>query len=120
MGMTQEVALKDLRFFAPIGYYAEERLLGNEFYVDVRVRFPFDSPDAEALHNTLNYEELYEIVSEAMRAERKLLESAAKDILAEIRARFAFANEIVVSIKKTTPPFGSDTACSQVSLRMTN
>jgi len=120
MGMTQEVALKQLRFFAPIGYYAEERLLGNEFYVDVRVRFPFDNPDAEALHNTLNYEELYEIVSEAMRPERKLMESAARDILEEIRMRFAFANEIVVSIKKTTPPFGTDTACSQITLRITN
>ncbi len=114
--IMQEVSLKDVRFFSPIGYYEEEQLLGNEFYVDVSVRFPFENPDAEDLHNTLNYADLYGILVKVMRPKRKLLESAARDILVDIRTCYLFVDEIFVSIKKTTPPFGTDTAYSQVSL----
>ncbi len=114
--ITQEVALKDLRFFSPIGYYAEERILGNEFFVDVIVSFPFQNEASDELRNTLNYEELYAIVRAAMGQERKLLESAAEEILQTARLTFAFAAEIRVAIRKTTPPFGIDHVHTQVSL----
>jgi 7,8-dihydroneopterin aldolase/epimerase/oxygenase len=114
--ITQEVALQEVRFFSPIGYYAEERLLGNEFFVDFCVTFPYEEGDAEALTQTLNYEELYAILRDVMQKERKLLESAAKEIMDISRSRYAFANKIMVSIRKTTPPFGVDHIHTRVSL----
>ncbi|MFD1769065.1 dihydroneopterin aldolase [Sphingobacterium suaedae] len=114
--ITQEVALTNVRFYAPIGYYAEERLLGNEFFVDVAVRFPFQNPDAEQLSNTINYEGLFAILSRVMKRERLLLESAAEEILSVARDCYSFAVEIDVMIRKTTPPFGKDHAHSSVKL----
>ena len=119
MALTvQEVALRDVRFFAPIGYYPEEQILGNEFFVDVALRFPFDNKnlDAEDLQNTVNYEELYQILVEVMTSRRKLLESAAKDILDIVKMQYPFVDEIEVVIRKTTPPFGLDYIKSVVSL----
>jgi len=114
--VIQEVALRNVRFFSPIGYYEEERILGNEFFVDVSVYFPFRNPDAEDLANTINYEELYQLLCTVMEKERKLLESAAEELLAGIQGRYSFLNEARVSIRKTTPPFGHDDVQTVVSL----
>lgn len=115
--ITQEVSLSQVRFFSPIGFYEEEQVLGNEFFVDVSVRFPFENLDTEDLQNTLNYAELYVILQEVMRPKRKLIESAAQAILMEIRTRYLFTEEITVRITKTTPPFGTDSAHSAVCLQ---
>jgi len=115
--IIQEVALCNVRFFSPIGYYEEERILGNEFIVDVFVYFPFRNPDAEDLTNTINYEELYQLTCAVMKKERKLLESAAEELLSGIRTRYSFLNEARVSIRKVTPPFGHDEVQTVVSLQ---
>lgn len=115
--ITQEVALEKVRFFSPIGYYEEERILGNEFFVDVYVFFPFQNPDSEDLENTVNYEELFQLVNTVMKKERKLLESAAEEILLGIREKYLFVDEARVAIHKLTPPFGHDQVQTAVSLR---
>ncbi|PRD48414.1 dihydroneopterin aldolase [Sphingobacterium haloxyli] len=114
--ITQEVALQKVRFFSPIGYYKEERILGNEFFVDVVVRFPFGNANTEDLSNTINYGELYNLVYEVMKKERRLLESAAEEILSKIQNRYPFVDEARVSVHKTTPPFGHDHVQARVSL----
>jgi dihydroneopterin aldolase len=114
--ITQKVALKDVRFYSPIGFYEEEQVLGNEFYINLEVLFPFENSDAEDLKNTINYEELYQILVDVMRPKRKLLESALEDILDIVLKKYAFAQEVNVSIRKVNPPFGGDLANSEVSL----
>jgi len=114
--IMQEVALNEVRFFSPIGYYPEERLLGNEFFVDFSVSFPFENDHADDLNNTLNYEELYGLLCKVMKKDRQLLESAAAEILDEAKSRYPFATKIVVAIRKTTPPFGVDHIHTRVSL----
>jgi dihydroneopterin aldolase len=52
-----------------------------------------------------------------MQPKRKLLESAASEILDQIRLRVADAVTIEVMIRKSNPPFGGDLSCSQVSLK---
>jgi dihydroneopterin aldolase len=108
--------LEDVRFYSPIGFYEEEQVLGNEFYVSVSVSFPFQNPDSENLENTVNYEELYAILVEVMSPRRKLLESAAEDILNRIVEEYANVQQIEVAIRKINPPFGGDVAKSVVSL----
>lgn len=114
--ITQKVALKDVRFYAPIGFYEEEQVIGNEFYINLEVTFPFENSDAEDLGNTINYEELYQILVDVMRPKRKLLESALEDILDLVLKKYSFLQEVYVSIRKVNPPFGGDLANSQVSL----
>ncbi|MDR2269344.1 MAG: dihydroneopterin aldolase [Sphingobacterium sp.] len=115
--ILQTVSLKEARFYAPIGYYEEEQVLGNEFFVSIDVCFPFHNTETEDLRNTLNYEELYQITARVMRPKRKLLESAAAEILEQIREAVSHAEIIEVVIRKSNPPFGGDLSSSQVGLK---
>lgn len=114
--ITQKVALSEVRFFSPIGFYEEEQVVGNEFYVNVEVCFPFNNSDAEDLNNTINYEELYQVLNEVMTPARKLLESAVEDILDVLIRKYSFITTAKVCIRKVNPPFGGDLANSSVSL----
>ena len=114
--IIQKVALKEVRFYSPIGFYDEEQVIGNEFYLNVEVTFPFENSDAEDLNNTVNYEELYQILVDVMTPKRKLLESALEDILDLILKKYTFLQQVFVSIRKINPPFGGDLANSEVSL----
>ncbi|WP_437921635.1 dihydroneopterin aldolase [Sphingobacterium sp. LRF_L2] len=114
--IIQEVALKDVRFFAPIGFYEEERILNNEFFVDLMIFFPFRNEAPDELPNTVNYAELFQLLQQTMKKERKLLESAAHEILERTLAQYDFITELKVSIRKTTPPFGIDNIHAVVSL----
>lgn len=114
--ITQKVSLREVRFYSPIGFYEEEQVVGNEFYVNVDVCFPFENSDAENLKNTINYEEIYQIVLEVMSPKRKLLESALEDMLDLILKKYSFAQKVYVSIRKINPAFGGDLANSEVSL----
>ncbi|WP_312186132.1 dihydroneopterin aldolase [Sphingobacterium sp.] len=115
--ILQTVSLKEARFYAPIGYYEEEQILGNEFFVSIDVCFPFQNTETEDLHNTLNYEELYQLAAKVMQPKRKLLESAAAEMLNQIRDAVDHAITIEVVIRKSNPPFGGDLSSSQVSLK---
>lgn len=114
--ITQKVSLKEVRFYSPIGYYEEEQVIGNEFYVNVEVSFPFENSDAEDLKNTINYEELYQVLLGVMTPKRKLLESALEDMLDLILKKYNFVHKVYVAIRKINPPFGGDLANSEVSL----
>ncbi|MEI5984123.1 MULTISPECIES: dihydroneopterin aldolase [Sphingobacterium] len=114
--IIQQVSLEDVRFYSPIGFYEEEQILGNEFFVTVSVSFPFKNPDSEVLENTINYEEIYRILVEVMSPRRKLLESAAEDILNKLVETYSSVQKIDVRIRKSNPPFGGDLANSVVSL----
>lgn len=116
--ITQTIAIEQARFFSPIGYYEEERLLGNEFFVDVHVAVKVSSESSDELEDTLNYEELYVAISKVMRKERKLLESAAQEILGDLQMKFAHLEGVTVKITKTHPPFGADTAKASVKLKI--
>ena len=117
--ITQKVALREVRFYSPIGFYEEEQVIGNEFFLNLEVVFPFENSDAEDLKNTINYEELYQILAEVMRPRRKLIESALEDILDMVLKKYAFVQQVNVVIRKVNPPFGGDLANSEVSLSYT-
>ena len=114
--IIQKVALREVRFFSPIGFYEEERVIGNEFFVNLEVEFPFQNSDAEDLDNTINYESLYQILVEVMTPKRKLLESVLEDILDRVLKNYLFIHKALVSIRKINPPFGGDLANSEVTL----
>lgn len=116
--IRQHVALADARFYAYHGYYAEERVLGNEFTVDIRVAFDRDDRiTADELQHTVNYEQLYHIAKTEMQLPRKLLETVAEAMLHRVRKDFPFVSNIDVGVTKHNPPFGGDRAKASVRLR---
>ncbi len=111
------VALHGADFFAYHGFYPEEQKLGSCFVVDIEAGF---SPTAhigdDELHNTINYEQLYEIACEVMKQPRKLLETVAQAIIDEIKRQYAFVDTLQVTVKKLNPPMGGKVVYSAVVL----
>lgn len=116
MEVMCRIKVKDIRFFSYHGFYPEEQILGNEYFVSIEVLLPLQSPLNDELKNTLNYETLYAIAETEMKIPQKLLETAAINILNKALTKSEIIEQIKVSICKINPPFGGDKAKSEVEL----
>lgn len=114
-----KVGLYDAEFFARHGFYEHEQITGNRFTVDIEVTYDNTNDlTADELDNTVNYEQLYIIVEEEMKATKKLLETVAQAIVNRLKARFPFINQLSVTIKKMNPPLGGKVAYSGVTITL--
>ncbi|MES2107836.1 MAG: dihydroneopterin aldolase [Bacteroidota bacterium] len=99
------ISLQGAEFFGFHGFYPEEQKLGCKFIVDVDVNFePLNNLKDDKLSNTVDYEQVYNIIDGQMKKTSKLIETVAQAIADEIKARFSFADSIRVSVKKLNPP----------------
>ncbi|MDE6769217.1 MAG: dihydroneopterin aldolase [Muribaculaceae bacterium] len=115
--MEYEIALTGLRFFGRHGVLEQEKKVGNEFIVDVKVRIPYSkeilSDDLEA---TISYADIYGIVSEEMGKPRKLLETVAGTIHSKIAHRWPQITSGSIKICKSNPPIAHISGSSEVTL----
>lgn len=98
------INLKDLRFYSKIGVSDQERMVGNEYIVNVSIAYDACIFEEENLESSISYADVYEEIKEEMQVERQLLESAARCISRRISERWTFSQEIVVKIEKSIPP----------------
>ena len=98
------IELKNLRFFAEHGLYAEEALLGNEFEVDISIRKHAPDTIVSSVDQTVDYVEVFRIVQEEFSKRKPLLETCAMTIAARIRDAFQDLKTISVSVRKLHPP----------------
>lgn len=100
------IALEGMHFWAKIGYYEEEQLVGNEIHIDVHVdtkEIILDGDDD--LSSTLNYETIYHLCRLEMKKPVKLLETMALNIHRRIHSQFQDKGiEVKVRISKISPP----------------
>lgn len=119
----QKISLKDLEFFAYHGFYPEEQVEGNTFFVTITVVFPVEGhmpiAEREELNNTLNYEILYKCIEEEMKATKKLLETVCQAIMQRVLKEFKVLHRVEVSIRKAKLPFGNTDQSTTVSLEWT-
>lgn len=100
-----EIELKALKIHANHGVFEQERFVGNDFVVNLKVVTSDNvSVYQDCLDNTVSYADLYEVVVESMKLPRMLLESVAKEIATIIMERWDSVREIFVSIEKQVPP----------------
>ena len=117
MGLIhQKVALQGARFFAFHGFYDEEQLTGGEFIVDVETGFEVFNDGNDDISHTVNYEQLYTIISNQMKNPRKLLESVAHAILEDIKQEFIYVKDIRITLRKVNPPLSGEVENSIIEL----
>ncbi len=101
------IHLHDLRFHSFHGLYEEERLLGNDYVVNLRVGFePVQFP-VRHIAETLDYTAVYQLVKERMSVPASLLETIAGELVATISSSYPQVSEISISLKKLYPPVNS-------------
>jgi dihydroneopterin aldolase len=76
--------------------------------VDIEVGFnPAGDINLDKLNNTVNYEQLYDLVCEEMKIARKLIETVAQAIVDQVKQQYDFVDTIQVTIKKLNPLIGA-------------
>lgn len=115
MADEMKIELKRLLFFAHHGLYSSEKKYGGEFEVNLSVSLhPMGQP-IRGIKETVNYEQLYELVKEEMQTPRELLETLAMDIAAKIHSAFPFVSTIHIEIIKLRPPMPGFSGSASVS-----
>ena len=100
------INLHNLTFHAYHGVYEEERILGNNFMVNVSLTFNAAEPVTE-LHHTINYAAVYEIIKQSMLVATPLLETLAQELSHKIYQMDNRIKSISVSVEKKNPPISN-------------
>ena len=95
-----------MRFYAFHGWMEMERQHGNDFQVDLECSLDLGKAAAsDALEDSVDYSELYKIVSQQMEQPSNLLEHIAGRIGAAVKERFPQIAGCSVTVTKFNPPY---------------
>ena len=106
-----------MEFFAHHGCFAEERIIGTKFVVDVA--FLCDTEHAAAnddISQTVNYQKVYSIVSEEMKVPSAILENVAYRIIRKLKDVFPQISAPEVTVSKLNPALEGKTAAASVTM----
>lgn len=99
-----EIRLENLEMYGHIGISEQERLVGNNFKVDVMVSYDADEFETEDLNTTISYAEVYDIIVAQMGRTWKLLESVCQNISAAIIGKWKNVLYCEVKLTKLSVP----------------
>ncbi len=103
------ICLDNVRLHGFHGVMPQERVVGADFMVSLRVGFDIaKAMETDDVDDTLNYATLYNKVKEEMAQPSKLLEHVAGRIARAIESDFPEACSIDLTITKVNPPMGAD------------
>jgi dihydroneopterin aldolase len=97
------IELKEVKFFGYHGVYLEEKKTGGEFEINLSVSFS-PSKKIQSVAETINYENLFELLKEEMKQPRELLETLTMEICERLQGKFPSINNITIEIVKLNPP----------------
>lgn len=119
--LSSSIFLKNLRFHAFHGVMPQERIVGNDYLVDVHVNYDFSHAMAtDELDDTINYAEVYQLVKEEMNLPSKLLEHLAGRIGKRLIDSYPSIQDVSVSVMKQNPPFEADSDGAGVQVHLMN
>ena len=103
------ISLRNIRFHAFHGVMPQERRVGGDFLVNLRVGYPLEQAmQSDEVGDTLNYATLYEVVKTEMMQPSNLLEHVAGRIAEAIAEHFPQVTSIDLALTKQNPPMGAD------------
>jgi len=113
-----EIKIEGMEFYAHHGHFAEERVVGNKFLIDICLETECDKAAAsDNLDDALNYQVVYETISIEMKKKSHLLENVAGRILDALYKKFNNIIKARIKVSKMNPPMGG--RIDRVSVVMT-
>lgn len=110
-----EILINRIRVRAFHGVFAQERKVGQEFEVSLRLEVSgYDGSDD--LDKTVNYAEVIETVKEQMKEPSALIEHVGTRISKAVRAKFPQVTGGEVRITKLRPPVSAELESVEVCL----
>ena len=97
------IYLNNLHFHGYHGLFEEEKIIGNEFLVNVEIGLS-NEQKIDELNQTIDYSKVYEIIKDIMKTPTPLLETIVANISDAIYAYNKNIKEINIKIEKKHPP----------------
>ena len=115
------ISLRNVRFHAFHGVLPQERQVGGDFLVTVRVGYPLErAMETDRVDDTLDYSALYALVEKEMAESSKLLEHVAGRIVKAVTASFPEVTSVDLELTKLNPPMGADCDGAAVEVHFKN
>ena len=115
------ITLRHVRFHAFHGVMPQERQVGADFLVDVRVGYPLaKAMQSDEVDDTLDYAALYDLVAHDLQQPSKLLEHVAGRMVESITQTFPQVISIDLVLTKLNPPMGADCEGASVEIHFIN
>lgn len=113
------IRLDGLRFHARHGVSEQERLIGQDFTVSLRLDVIPDSRAliADQLDGTVNYAAVYALVRREMEQPSRLVEHVAARIARSLLTDFRAIQSVHITVLKDNPPAGAD--CHGMGVELT-
>jgi hypothetical protein len=89
--------------------------LGAYYIVNIKVGFAAHNENL-SLEETVNYEDLLEVVKTHFKEKAYLLEKLVQSMASAIKEKYPLIEYQSVSVKKNNPPLGTEVESSEVSL----
>ena len=113
--------LRGVRIHALHGVMPQERAVGGDFRIDLRVGYPLARAiESDEVADTLDYAALYALVRREMSIPSKLLEHVAGRIAKSIVKSFPQATSVDLTLAKLNPPMGADCEGAGVEIHLIN
>ena len=102
---SDRIVLEGMRFYGFHGVNPEERVLGQEYLVDLTVELDLGRAGrSDRLEDTISYAHIYRAVKDVMEGDsRNLLEAAAQAIADRVLSEFP-VESVAVRVMKPHPP----------------
>lgn len=118
---TSYILLRGVHFHAFIGVGEQERSVGNDYILDLRIGYSLaNAMKSDDVMDTLNYAEVYDLIKNVMQHPMKLLEAAAGCIVDNLTATYKGIESIDLKLIKLNPPMGADCEGAGVELHLIN
>ena len=115
------IYLSHLRFHAYHGVLPQERAVGNDYLLDLRIKYDVaNAMKSDNVNDTLNYAEVYKLICQEMMVPSNLIERVAYRIADRIARRFIVVEAIDIKLTKLNPPMEADCEGAGVELHLIN
>lgn len=112
-----KINVNGMRFYAYHGCMEQETKIGGEYMVDVVITTDLNpSADTDNLELTVDYCNVWSLVSKEMKTPSKLIEHVCKRILVSLKENLSLIETVEVKVTKFSPPIDGD--CQSVSVTM--
>lgn len=115
------ITLRDLRFHAYHGVMAQERRVGNDYLLSLRLGYDVSAAMlSDKVEDTLDYARVYRAVAEEMECPSALLERVVARIGERLFREFPAITSARIHLVKLNPPMGADSEGAGVELYLIN
>lgn len=117
--MTSTIYIRNLRLHAYHGVLPQERIVGNDYVLNVAVEYPIEEAAmSDDVADTMSYADVAEMIKQEMSVQSNLLENVVWRICSAILDRYSLATAVEVDLRKVAPPMSVDCDGAGVKLRM--